>query len=108
LRAGCAAIGLAPSGPKDSLSPTVVALHIPEKLNGGDIVKRLYEKHRTVIAGVRNKFAGRFIRIGTMGHVHEDDILTDLEHLEDVLPELGWPVTPGAGVAAAAAVMRSS
>ncbi|HLW97817.1 MAG TPA: alanine--glyoxylate aminotransferase family protein [Candidatus Acidoferrales bacterium] len=108
LRAGCAAIGLAPSGPKDSLSPTVVALHVPEKLNGGDIVKRLYEKHRTVIAGVRNKFAGRFIRIGTMGHVHEDDILTDLEHLEDVLPELGWPVTPGAGVAAAAAVMRSS
>jgi len=62
---------------------------------------------RTVIAGVRNKFAGRFIRIGTMGHVHEDDILTDLEHLEDVLPELGWPLTPGAGVAAAAAMMRS-
>ena len=106
LRAGCAAIGLAPAGQKDSLSPTVVALHVPENLNGGDIVKRLYEKHRTVIAGVRNKFAGRFIRIGTMGHVHEEDILTDLEHLEDVLPELGWAVKPGAGVAAATEAMR--
>ncbi len=107
LRAGCAALGLAPSGQPDSLSPTVVALHVPEKLNGADIVKRLYEKHRTVIAGVRNKFAGRFIRIGTMGHVHEEDILTDLAHLEDVLRDLGWPVMAGAGVAAATAVIRS-
>jgi aspartate aminotransferase-like enzyme len=41
-----------------------------------------------------------------MGHVHEEDILTDLEHLEDVLPELGWPVKPGSGVAAATAAMR--
>jgi aspartate aminotransferase-like enzyme len=106
LRAGCAAIGLAGYGEAGALSPTVVALQVPEKLNGGDIVKRLYEKHRTVIAGSRNKLAGKVIRIGTMGYISEEDILTDLRHLEDVLPELGFAATPGAGVAAATASLR--
>ncbi len=89
-----------------ALSPTVVALQVPEKLNGGDIVKRLYEKHRTVIAGSRNKLVGKVIRIGTMGYLSEEDILTDLRHLEDVLPDLGFEVAPGAGVAAATASLR--
>jgi aspartate aminotransferase-like enzyme len=106
LRAGCAAIGLARYGDVGALSPTVVALQVPEKLNGGDIVKRLYEKHRTVIAGSRNKLSGKVIRIGTMGYLSEEDILTDLRHLEDVLPDLGFPVTPGAGVAAAMDSLR--
>ena len=98
LRAGCAALGLAGYGEEGALSPTVVALQVPEKLNGGDIVKRLYEKHRTVIAGSRNKLSGRVIRIGTMGYLSEEDILTDLRHLEDVLPELGFAVTAGTGL----------
>jgi aspartate aminotransferase-like enzyme len=106
LRAGCAAIGLAEYGETGALSPTVVALQVPEKLNGGDIVKRLYEKHRTVIAGSRNKLDGKVIRIGTMGYVSEEDILTDLRHLEDVLPDLGFEVTLGTGVAAATASLR--
>ncbi len=59
LRAGCAALGLTGYGEESALSPTVVALQVPEKLNGGDIVKRLYEKHRTVIAGSRNKLVGQ-------------------------------------------------
>lgn len=106
LRAGCAALGLTGYGELGALSPTVVALQVPEKLNGGDIVKRLYEKHRTVIAGSRNKLAGRVIRIGTMGYLSEEDILTDLRHLEDVLPDLGFVVTAGAGVAAATASLH--
>jgi len=106
LRAGCAALGVAGYGEAGALSPTVVALQVPDKLNGGDIVKRLYEKHRTVIAGSRNKLSGRVIRIGTMGYLGEEDILTDLRHLEDVLSELGLQITPGAGVAAATASLR--
>jgi aspartate aminotransferase-like enzyme len=107
LRAGCAALGLSRFGQADALSPTVVAVNVPEKLNGADIVRGLYERHRTVIAGARNKLAGKIIRIGTMGFVREEDILTDLAHLEDVLTHLGLQVTPGAGVAAATAHLRS-
>ena len=55
-------------------------------------MRRLYEKHRTVIAGARNRLAGRMIRIGTMGAIGEGDILADLLHLEDVLAELGMPM----------------
>jgi aspartate aminotransferase-like enzyme len=107
LRAGCGALGLSAFGQADALSPTLVAVNVPEKLNGGDIVRGLYERHRTVIAGARNKLAGKIIRIGTMGFVREEDILTDLRHLEDVLTHLGWPVTAGAGVVAATAQLRS-
>jgi aspartate aminotransferase-like enzyme len=106
LRAGCAALGLSSFGMATSLSPTVVALDVPEKLNGGDIVRRLYEQYGTVIAGSRNKLSDRVIRIGTMGDVHDDDILADLAELEEVLNALGSNVARGAGVVAAAVQLR--
>lgn len=106
LRSGCAALGLAGYGEAGALSPTVVALQVPEGINGSDIVKRLYEKHRTVIAGSRNKLVGKVIRIGTMGYLSEEDILTDLRYMEDVLSDLGMSVSSGAGVAAATVVLR--
>jgi len=105
LRAGCTALGLAPFGAECARSNTVVVMEAPEKLNGADIVRGLYERHRTVIAGARNKLAGKVIRIGVMGYVREADILMDLAHLEDVLSELGWPVVRNAGTAAAESVL---
>jgi len=105
LRTGCTALGLAPFGEECARSSTVVVMGLPEKLNGADIVRRLYERYRTVIAGARNRLAGRIIRIGVMGHVHDADILLDLAHLEAILTELGWPVAKGAGVAAAKSVL---
>jgi aspartate aminotransferase-like enzyme len=107
LRAGCEALGLPTFGQADSLSPTVVVARVPEGLVGADIVKRLYEKHRTVIAGARNKLSGKVIRFGTMGYLREADILTDLMHLEDALMELGWPCSTAAGVDAATALFCS-
>jgi aspartate aminotransferase-like enzyme len=102
LRTGAAAIGLKSFPRAPMLSSTVSVFDVPVGLKGSAIVRRLYEKHRTVIAGARNRLDGRVIRIGTMGHVHDGDILTDLLHLEDVLAELGHPLERGAGVAAAA------
>jgi aspartate aminotransferase-like enzyme len=58
-----------------------------------------------VIAGSRNKLAGRVIRIGTMGSIQAGDIVTDLLHMEAVLKELGSPVKAGAGVEAAVEVL---
>jgi len=101
LRAGCEALGL-PRFADDgaALSATVVCQRVPPPLEGGDIVRAMYRRG-TVIAGARNKLSGRVIRIGTMGSFDEPDILTDLLHLESTLTELGWPVEPGTGVAAA-------
>ena len=105
LRAGCAAIGLPSFARGSTLSNTVSVFALPEGFEGEAVVRRLHEKHRTVIAGARNKLAGKVIRIGTMGYLFEGDILTDLIHLEDVLAELGHRFTRGAGIAAAAAAL---
>jgi aspartate aminotransferase-like enzyme len=106
LRAGGEALGLdiftAPSARR---SDTVSVFRVPEGLEGGAIVRHLYEHHHTVIAGARNRLAGRVIRIGTMGVVTEGDILTDLLHLEETLRALGQTVAAGAGVAAAASIL---
>ena len=103
LKAGAAALGLENFARSAMQSNTVAVFHTPQGLDGAQIVRRMYEKHRTVIAGARNRMAGKMIRFGTMGAIDEGDILTDLLHLEDVLTDLGVPVKRGAGLAAAAA-----
>jgi len=96
LRAGCNALGLPNFQHAGALSSTVVVLRVPEKFNGSDIVRLLYERYRTVIAGSRNKLSGRVIRIGCMGDIQDADIATDLKHLESVLQELGAKVAANA------------
>ncbi|HEV2551736.1 MAG TPA: alanine--glyoxylate aminotransferase family protein [Stellaceae bacterium] len=105
LRSGAAAIGLENFTRTTSLSDTVSVFAVPPGLEGGDIVRHLYERHRTVIAGARNRLAGKVIRFGTMGEIRNDDILTDLTQLEETLAALGHRFNRGAGTAAAAAVL---
>jgi aspartate aminotransferase-like enzyme len=83
LRAGCAALGLPNFGQGNS--NTVVCLETPR---GRDIVRLMYERHRTVIAGSRNKLDGKVIRIGTMGAVTAEDIRADIDQLAETLEAL--------------------
>ncbi|WP_158219328.1 MULTISPECIES: alanine--glyoxylate aminotransferase family protein [unclassified Achromobacter] len=106
LRAGGAAIGLSDFGTGKRKSATVVVFDVPAPLDGAVIVRELYQRHRTVIAGARNRLSGKVIRIGTMGAIDADTIYTDLAHLENVLPDLGHALTAGAGVAAAKAYLE--
>lgn len=106
LRAGCQALGL-PSFPSDDVaSHSVTALVMPEDMDGKALVRHLHEHYGTVIAGSRNRLAGRVVRIGTMGNVSETDILSDLHYLEASLSDLGKSPPAGAGVKAASAVLR--
>jgi aspartate aminotransferase-like enzyme len=82
LREGCAALGM-PSFAREGFSDTVVALDVPGR--GKEIVRAMYERYGTVIAGSRNKLSGRVIRIGTMGALNDEDIQTDLEQLASCL-----------------------
>lgn len=105
LRAGFEALGL-PMFPKGRpLSSTVTVGVVPDGLEGSTIVRHMYATYRTVIAGQRTKLNNRVIRIGTMGAVGPDDILADLHYLERTLRDLGRAPAPGAGVAAAAALL---
>jgi aspartate aminotransferase-like enzyme len=105
LRAGINALGLATFTSAERLSNTLSVFRVPEGLDGKKIVRRLADKHGTIIAGARNKLDGKVIRIGTMGWIGDGDILTDLHHLEDVLAELGGRIERGSGVAAASAAL---
>lgn len=105
LRAGVNALGLATFTSAKCLSNTLSVFRVSEGLDGKKIVRRLADKHGTIIAGARNKLDGKVIRIGTMGWIGDGDILTDLHHLEDVLTELGSQIERGSGVAAASAAL---
>jgi len=105
LRAGCVALGLPMFPAARSLSATVTVARVPEGLDGTTIVRHMHSQYHTVIAGQRTKLSGRVIRIGTMGALGPDDILTDLRHLEETLRDLGRPAPAGAGVRAAQLVL---
>jgi aspartate aminotransferase-like enzyme len=105
LRAGVNALGLATFASAKRLSNTLSVFRVPEGQDGKKIVRRLADKHGTIIAGARNKLDGKVIRIGTMGWIADGDILTDLHHLEDVLAELAYPFERGSGIAAASAAL---
>ena len=89
LRAGCRGLGLELYGRPSVASNTVVAINVPQGLEGTAIVAHLRERYRTVIAGSRSpRLHNKVIRIGTMGAVSEADIQTDLLHLEATLDDL--------------------
>jgi aspartate aminotransferase-like enzyme len=107
LRAGVVALGL-PMFPKSRvLSPTVTVGCVPEGFDGAAIVRHMYARYKTVIAGQRTKLSGKVIRFGTMGAFNAGDIFTDLHYLEATLRELGFSPPPGAGVEAAARLLAS-
>jgi aspartate aminotransferase-like enzyme len=103
LRAGVQALGLELYNQPNTSSATVVAMKVPQGLEGGVIVQHMRERYRSVIAGARHPSqTGKVIRIGTMGMISETDIITDLRHLEATLKDLGTPApAPHAGVRAA-------
>jgi aspartate aminotransferase-like enzyme len=90
LREGCRALGLELFNRPEVASNTVVAIKVPQGLEGAAIVSHLRSRYRTVIAGSRSpRLHDKVIRIGTMGAVCEADIQTDLAHLEATLKDLG-------------------
>jgi aspartate aminotransferase-like enzyme len=108
LQAGCEALGLPMFQTARPLSATVTVLALPAGFDGPKIVRHMYERYRTVIAGQRTKLSGRVIRFGTMGHFGPDDIITDLQHLEATLRDLGYAPPADAGVKAATAMLAAS
>ncbi|MDX1430860.1 MAG: alanine--glyoxylate aminotransferase family protein [Gammaproteobacteria bacterium] len=87
MREGAAALGLE-SFPARDASATVSVLRVPADVEGGAIVRHMYERFGTVIAGARNKLSGKVIRIGTMGACSDADIAMDVEQLEATLGAL--------------------
>jgi aspartate aminotransferase-like enzyme len=105
-RAGMQAMGLElfASQPVDGL--TVVKT--PEGLDGVALLGKLEKEYGVKFAGGQDVLKGKILRMGHMGYIDQFDVLAGLSALELVLLEMGYPVEPGSGVAAAQQVLAEA
>jgi aspartate aminotransferase-like enzyme len=105
-RAGLAALGLElfPSPPNNALT----AVKMPPGIDSSELLKRLEKKYGLKLANGQDQLKGRILRLAHMGYIDQFDILAAVSGIELVLAEMGHPVEPGRGVAAAQRVFAGT
>ncbi|MCU0623270.1 MAG: aminotransferase class V-fold PLP-dependent enzyme [Gemmatimonadaceae bacterium] len=105
VRAAVAAWGLAlcARDPR-AASDTVSAILVPEGINAADVIRVAYQRYQVSLGAGLARMAGKLFRIGHLGDLNEWMLLGGLGAVELALREVGIPVVPGSGVAAAQAV----
>ncbi|MEV7428202.1 MULTISPECIES: alanine--glyoxylate aminotransferase family protein [unclassified Nocardioides] len=99
---GVRGLGLAVFGDVAHKMHNVVAVEVPDGVDGDAARAVLLEDFGIEIGTSFGPLHGRVWRIGTMGHnARRDAVLTTLAALEQVLRAAGVPVTAGGGVGAA-------
>jgi aspartate aminotransferase-like enzyme len=99
-RAGLEAMGFRLFADPAHRSETVTAAWLPDGLDWKTFNTAL-KAHDLVLAGGQGKLAGKVFRVGHLGSVTAGEILEAIATIESVSIDLGLPVTPGSGVAAA-------
>ena len=99
---GAGALGCKPYA--ERISPAVAALYAPEGVAAPDIVKG-FSARGMRIAGGQDDAKGHLFRPSVMGYADRYDALVLVAALEEILLELGQPVTLGQGLAAALRVL---
>ena len=74
---------------------------VPAGVDGSALLSKLEKQYGFKFAGGQDSLKGKIIRLAHMGHIDQFDILAALSALELVLKEMGLPIEPGKGVAAA-------
>lgn len=102
MLAGLVGLGLRPYGDLAHRMNNVVAVEIPDGVDGDRVRAGLLEDFGIEIGSSFGPLAGRVWRIGTMGYnARKDAVLVTLSALEQVLRSSGTAVTAGGGVGAA-------
>ncbi|MGH1563707.1 pyridoxal-phosphate-dependent aminotransferase family protein [Mumia sp. DW29H23] len=102
MTAGAAALGLALFGDQAHKMNNVVAVEIPDGVDGDAARAAMLSDFGIEIGTSFGPLHGKVWRIGTMGwNARHDAVLSTLAALEQVLRAAGTAPTPGAGVAAA-------
>jgi aspartate aminotransferase-like enzyme len=99
-RAGLRALGFELLAADEVASKTVTAAWIPDGLDWKAFNGSL-KRQGLVLAGGQGKLKGKIFRLGHLGSVTTDDILSAIGALEVAAIEQGLAVQPGAAVAAA-------
>lgn len=98
---GVRALGLDLFGEFPERAWAVTAVKVPDGIDGKELVSKVRSDHGIIIAGGQGPLTGKVFRIGHLGYYDRFDIIRCLAALELTLLSLGYPVKPGAGVAAA-------
>ncbi|MFB9376828.1 pyridoxal-phosphate-dependent aminotransferase family protein [Kineococcus gynurae] len=107
MLAGVQALGLTVFGDVAHKMNNVVAVRIPEGIDGEAVRSILLHEWNIEIGTSFGPLAGKVWRIGTMGYnARRDAVLVTLAALESVLRQFGVAVEPGGGVTAAQEVYR--
>jgi alanine-glyoxylate transaminase/serine-glyoxylate transaminase/serine-pyruvate transaminase len=105
LMAGLTTLGLKPFAQEGHRLWQLNAVWIPEGIDDVEVRSRLLKKYDIEISGGLGDGKGKIWRIGTMGYsARHEYIRLVLAALENILSELGHPVTAGTATAAADAV----
>ncbi|AEB95408.1 pyridoxal-phosphate-dependent aminotransferase family protein [Metallosphaera cuprina] len=100
IRAGIESMGLDIVAKRpEAYSNTVTAVMV-KKVNPAEVLKAVIPEGLELAPGVHPALAGKYFRIGHMGWVNQNDVITTIAVLERVLKRLGEPVNLGEGVRA--------
>lgn len=89
-------------------SNTLTAVHVPQGLDSGAVVKTMEQRYGVKIAGGQDRLKGKIFRLGHIGYYDEGDILRLVGAFESALIDHGAKVSAGAGVRAAQESFRKS
>jgi aspartate aminotransferase-like enzyme len=102
-RAGFQAMGLELFAARPAEGLTVAK--VPAGIDGNKLLERLEKQYGLKLANGQDQLKGKIIRLAHMGYIDQFDVLAALAGVELVLLEMGHPVEPGKGVAAAQKVL---
>ena len=102
LSSGLDALGLKCIVPPEHRLAQITVVSIPDGIDDTQVRNRLLRGYGIEIGGGLGEFAGKVWRIGLMGESSKYEyVLALLSALESILPEVGYEVASGTGVAAA-------
>jgi serine---pyruvate transaminase len=107
IKEGVKALGLELFGENLDQAWAVTAIKAPEGIDGNELVAKVRADHRIILAPGQGPLKGKVFRIGHLGYYDRFDMIRGLAALEITLEKMGYPVTRGAGVAAAEGVFAA-
>jgi aspartate aminotransferase-like enzyme len=100
FRAAMKALKLKLVADEEYAADTVTAVYYPEKVD--DIAFRNETKNRGIaVASTLGPLKGKGFRVGHMGNVNQNDIMSTIAAIEAALKNLGYKFKLGAGLTAA-------
>lgn len=109
VRRAVTAWGMTPyAATPDLYSDTVTAVKVPPGCDGTALVQLAASKYGVAFGVGLGEVAGKVFRIGHLGMLTDVMLLSGLATAEMCMADLGWPITLGAGVAAAQDYYRAS